>query len=272
MSSFGKLEEFSPQKETIMNYFEHVEIFFLANAVADEKKVPIFLSVVGGNIYTLLHSLLAPGKRQEKSFDALVAELKKHFEPRKVVIAKQFNFHRRNQYSGESIAEFVAELRRLSSNCDFGNYLEEALRDCFVCGLHSEATQKQLLTETDLTLARTVDIVKSMEAADKKTQQLSTSKRRIQQKVIVIRNSTPAKSCYHCDKPGHSSSTCRFKEAICRKCGKTGHIARVCHSTNPHKPNQRKIRQANWVENDSEHSDLDLPIHKLSTKGIHQTR
>ena len=48
MSSFGKLEEFSPQKETITNYLERVEIFFLASAVADEKKVPVFLSVVGG--------------------------------------------------------------------------------------------------------------------------------------------------------------------------------------------------------------------------------
>ena len=244
-----------------------MEIFFLTNAVADKKKVPVFLSVVGGNIYTLLRSLLAPAKPQEKFFNALVAELKKHFEPRKVVIAERFNFHRRNQYSGESIAEFVAELRRLSSNCDFGNYLEEALRDRFVCGLRSKVTQKQLLTETDLTLARAVDIAKSMEA---KTQKLSTNKKVDSTEVNkVTRNSTPAISCYCCGKPGHTSSTCHFKEAIYRKCGKIGHIARVCHSTNPHKPNQRKIRQANWVENDSEHSDSDLPIHKLSTKGTH---
>ena len=77
MSSFGKLEEFSPQKETITNYLERIEIFFLANAVADEKEVPVFLSVVGGNIYALLRSLLAPAKPQDKSFDAL---------PRKVVM------------------------------------------------------------------------------------------------------------------------------------------------------------------------------------------
>ena len=218
-----------------------MEIFFLANAVADEKKVPVFLSVVGGNIYALLRSLLALAKPQEKSFDALVAELKKHFEPRKVVIAEQFNFHRRNQYSGETIAEFVAERRRLSSNWDFGNYLEEALQDRFVCGLRSEATQKQL--QTDLTLARAVDIAKGIEAANKNTQQLSTSKKADLTEVNkVTRNSTPAKLCYRCGKPGHTSSTCSFKEAICRKCGKIGHIARVCHSTNPHKPNQRKTK------------------------------
>ena len=47
MSSFGKLDEFSPQKETITNYAEHVEIFFLANAVADEKS-PSFSVLLEG--------------------------------------------------------------------------------------------------------------------------------------------------------------------------------------------------------------------------------
>ena len=85
----------------------------------------------------------------------------------------------------------------------------------------------------------------------------------------LTRNSTPAQSCCRCGKPGHTPSTCHFKEAICRKCNKKGHIAKVCHSTNPHKASHRKTRQANWVENESEHSDSDLPIHKLSIRGTH---
>ena len=64
MASFGRLEEFSPEKETISNYLERVEIFFLANSIADGKKVAVFLSVVGGNIYALLRNLLSPAKPQ----------------------------------------------------------------------------------------------------------------------------------------------------------------------------------------------------------------
>ena len=61
-------------------------------------------------------------------------------------------------------------MRKLTTNCDFGDYLE-ALRDRFVCGLRSETTQKQLLTETELTFTCAVEVAKGMEAAEKKSEQ-----------------------------------------------------------------------------------------------------
>ena len=50
--------------------------------------------------------------------------------------------------------------------------MNETLRDCFVCGLKSEVTQKRLLSETNLTLNRTVEIAQGIEAAEQHTQQL----------------------------------------------------------------------------------------------------
>ena len=49
--------------------------------------------------------------------------------------------------AGGSVAQFVAELRRLATRCDFGEYLTEALRDRLVCGLSSEPAQRKLLGE-----------------------------------------------------------------------------------------------------------------------------
>ena len=105
MMSFSRKEEILPEKETISNYLERVEIFFkIRNSIADGKKVPVFLNIAEGNIYTLLHSLLSPAKPQEKSFAKLAAELKKHFELKKIIIAGLFNFHRRSWAPDESIA------------------------------------------------------------------------------------------------------------------------------------------------------------------------
>ena len=107
------------------------------------------------------------GKASGKTFDELKVELKKHFEQKKVVITERFNFYRRNQALDKSIAEYVAELRKLSTNCDFGDYLQEALRDHFVCRLRIETTQKQLLTEAELTFQHAVEIAQAIEAAEK---------------------------------------------------------------------------------------------------------
>ena len=61
--------------------------------------------------------------------------------------------------------EFAAELRHLTIHCDFGDHLNEALRDCSMCGLNSETTQKQLFTERDLTFNSIIDIADGMESS-----------------------------------------------------------------------------------------------------------
>ena len=49
------------------------------------------------------------------------------------------------------MAVYVAELKRLSTHCQFKDYIDDALRDCLVCGLRKESTQKRLLVEDKLT-------------------------------------------------------------------------------------------------------------------------
>ena len=68
-------------------------------------------------------------------------------EPQRIVIAEQFNFYCRCQGEGESVGDFVAELRRLASSCEFGDFLDDALRDRLVCGLSNETAQRRLFTE-----------------------------------------------------------------------------------------------------------------------------
>lgn len=67
-------------------------------------------------MYILLRSLTAPTKPNEKTLADLRAVLKKHYEPTTIVIAERYYFHCRNQAEGETIADYIAELRRLSSS------------------------------------------------------------------------------------------------------------------------------------------------------------
>lgn len=51
----------------------------------------------------------------------------------------------------------MAVLKRLSEHCEFGEYLEDALWNRFVCGLKCETVQKHLLTEKDVMFLKAFD-------------------------------------------------------------------------------------------------------------------
>ena len=57
----------------------------------------------------------------------------------------------------------------MSTFCEFGDQLENALQDRLVCGLKSEAIQKRLLVVKDLTFKDSLDMAQGMEAADRNT-------------------------------------------------------------------------------------------------------
>lgn len=131
-SMIGQLAEFDQAKDSVTTYVERAQLFFEANDIHQEKQVAVLLSAIGARTYKFLRDLLAPMPPKDKSFDKIVAELWKHFEPKPLIIAEWFQFHCQQQAVGETVAEFVVELRRLAKHCEFETYLDEALRDRFV--------------------------------------------------------------------------------------------------------------------------------------------
>ena len=168
---YGKLKAFEPAEENISTYLERVALFFDANGVPDEKKVATLLTVIGPNNYGIVRSLVAQALLKDKSFAELEAVLKGHFQPKPLVIVERYRFYQRNQAETESVQDYVADLRRLAITCDFGNFLDQALRDRFVCGLKSQQIQKNLAEDT-LTMARALEIAQAKEAASRDAKDL----------------------------------------------------------------------------------------------------
>ncbi|XP_053372930.1 uncharacterized protein K02A2.6-like [Mercenaria mercenaria] len=169
MPLFGKISEFQDGQESFLNYEERLVQFFEANEVPDEKLVPVFLSVIGSTAYGVLKNLVAPALPKDKSYADLVKLLKNHYNPKPLTISERFKFNKRNQKEGETVSEYVVELKRLSTHCDFGTFLNDALRDRFVCGLRSETIQKKLLAEEELSFDQAIKISTAMEMAEKDT-------------------------------------------------------------------------------------------------------
>ena len=73
------------------------------------------------------------------------------------------------------MADYIAELRRLATTCEFGAFLDDALRDKLVCGLQKENIQRRLLAEADLELKKALELAQGMEAAEKGSKEIQAN-------------------------------------------------------------------------------------------------
>ncbi|XP_011064377.1 PREDICTED: uncharacterized protein LOC105152048 isoform X2 [Acromyrmex echinatior] len=162
MSLIGNIEPFNPDQADITTYIERIEQLFICNDV-NEKKVPLFLTLLGGEAYNVLKDLLSPQLPSQKTYAALKETLINHYNLKRLVIAERYKFYSANQDSSEDIKSYQIKLKNLSKYCKFEGFLDEALRDKFVFGLFSEQIKQRLLTEDDLTFEKACEIATKME-------------------------------------------------------------------------------------------------------------
>ena len=82
---------------------------------------------------------------------------------------------------------YVAELRKLTENCSFEANLNDALRDRYVCGI-----QTKLLSMSDLTLQKAIEIPTAMEIASKDAVELQHQHRpdpvnKLRRRVLMVK-------------------------------------------------------------------------------------
>ena len=150
MATHGTTGAFEPSNETWLSYAERLEQYFIANDVdAADKKRAILLSVCGATTYQLICNLVALAKPTSKSFDELLKLVKDHHQPPPSVTVQRYEFNKRIRRDGESFAaDFVAHLRQLSEHCQFGDSLNDMMRDRLICGCNSDRLRHQLLAKS----------------------------------------------------------------------------------------------------------------------------
>ena len=91
--------------------------------------------------------------------------------------------------------------------------------------------QRRLLSETDLTLAKTLEVAQGLEAAENNLK----IKEELEQKPIVTvqkmqqQKTKPDQNYYRCGGQ-HIAQTCFFRDQENHVCLKKGHIAKMCGS------------------------------------------
>ncbi|KFD58981.1 hypothetical protein M513_00144 [Trichuris suis] len=166
----------------------------------------------------------------ELSYEKITVAMRQYFNPAPSEIVERFRFYKRDQRPNESIADFVAELRRLSEHCNFGNGLDTALRDRFVCGIADEGLQRRLLAEqvptfdvalrealaTETARLQALEIRTGGCTEDVQHVRMKSRQQKSTDKATGSRQRTEfSAKCYRCG-GAHDAQACRFINERCR--------------------------------------------------------
>ena len=127
----------------------------------------------GTSTYNLLCSLAVPKKPPELSFAELIELAAGNYHPKPSQAVQRFKLFSRSRHAGESVATFSAELKRLLEHFNFGDVLQDMLRDRLVCGIQDQRTQRRLYFQrSDLTLQKAFEVAQAIESAESQVKEL----------------------------------------------------------------------------------------------------
>ena len=128
----------------------------------------------------------------------------------------------RKQQQGETLDEFLQNLKVLSKDCNFKSvtaeqHREEYIRDSFISGLQSNAIRQRLLENNTLDLGTMFNQARALEAAQKSVDSYNNiyeSSINAITKMLYVKNKNAG-----------------IAEILCFNCGHKGHFSKVCRST-----------------------------------------
>lgn len=222
-------------------YKERLQHFLALNGVTDDaKKINILASFGGPDLYKTLYSLIQPEKIETKKYGDLISVLVKHFKPKRNIVAESFKFNKRDQKQGESIAEYIVELKTMAQLCDFGDFLDRALKDRFICGILNDSIQRKLFNDSSVdTFQKACDIALTMETTKCDMDVIHSGSVNLVQHNANDRKRASSGGGSNGNNNNHSNSGKSFggrqgnfggqvRQIKCFFCGKNGHISKNC--------------------------------------------
>lgn len=226
-------------------YKVRVDQYFIAQDITtDDKKRAQFLTLAGMEICELLYILYSPVDPISKKYEDYCTTLSNHFDKKKLEVAERFNFYQRKQGPTESIKEYSAELRDFARHCNFGTFLDSALRDAFVMGIKDERVQRKLLTTDALTFTDAIKTAEASESLENQSQALRPNREDLGLNINVAQETRGGTGrCHRCLGWNHAPQYCPYlrETETCYKCQQVGHTSAACH-TQSTRQNQANAR------------------------------
>nr|XP_050036503.1 uncharacterized protein K02A2.6-like [Dermacentor andersoni] len=235
--SAGRPPEFADAEGTWPTYRVRLEAYFEAHSIVDPtKKRALLIASLTDSAVRVVQGRCQPKKVNELSYEEVVGYLEDHYAPEVNEIAASYAFFMRSQQDGEAAQDFIADIRRLAEKCNFGTSWERMLRDRIVCGVLDEDVRRHLLTRRKLTLEEAEDFAVSAQRAVENARSMNSAHSEVhfarQKSHSSKRRPKPEQRdvCGRCGE-SHAEDECKHFRAVCHRCGKRGHLRRMCLSS-----------------------------------------
>ena len=153
---------------------QRFELYLTASGIdAKDQKIQsaTLLHVASQEALEIYNTFTWDKAGDDKNVPAIMAKFEAYCNPRKNVTWERhiFNTRTRNQQPGETIDQYVTDLR--TKTCEFGTLIDGCIRDRIVGGIIDDSMRNRLLQKADLTLEKAIDMCRSSEmtAAQMKT-------------------------------------------------------------------------------------------------------
>ena len=227
---------------------QRFELYMVASgkdSKSDEVKAATFLHLAGPEALEVFNTLSFDSAGDEKKLDKVIEKFEAYCIPRKNVTWERHVFNTRNQRPGETIDQYITDLRNKAKTCEFGTLTESLIKDRLVCGVISDKTRSRLLKQANLTLSGALDTCRADEITAAQMKAMSTQPTTIPEstedtdiKLLKMRRKKALQpnrqqsQCNYCGGQHHPQQSCPAIGAECRKCSHRNHFARVCRSGN----------------------------------------
>ena len=172
VQSFDAHGDASSQCQRWQRWLRSFELYVGASGVTDDtQKRQLLLHCAGErqSVQDTFFTLADTGN----TYETAKAKITAYFTPRKNTSYNRHMFRKACQNDEESVAQFVTRLRQLAHLCEFGDQVDDFIRDQVIDNGRLKRLRTKLLAERDLNLDRVLDLAGAMEASESQAAQIS---------------------------------------------------------------------------------------------------
>ena len=246
---------------------KHFQFFLTAtesDGKSDKIKTSILLTCIGPKGRDIYETFTFEQDTDKLKLKPVLEKFTSYCNPRMNITILRHKFFTYKQVEGQSFNDFVTELKKRGSECEFGELTTSLTKDMIVCGVADNTLRERLLRDGDLTLEKAIAAGHAAEETKRHAQELKEHQESADlHKVNRSKDNQSRRPDKKSKQPDNTINKCKFCGGShqrgkcpaygkrCYKCHRKNHFEACC----PEKEVNSVAEKNNPIPSSSDHDD-----------------